>query len=168
MTDIELLPLPTPNGDYTNPYDGDDLENYARANVARATEPLKAEIARLTEAMEFQSALTKNLLPYQDEAVASRAEIEALRAEVEAVWAAMPRDARYLDPPDGGCVPLHEQVRRMAADATRAERLAEALRGMMAEYEALHAEHDLGECQATVDARAALRDHNQEGVAGDP
>lgn len=63
---------------------------------------------------------------------AKDAEIEALRAEVEAVWAAMPRDARYLDPPDGGCVPLHEQVRRMAADATRAERLAEALRPLAA------------------------------------
>ena len=49
------------------------------------------------------------------------AEIERLRAEVAAVWSVMPSDARYLDPPDGGDVPLHEQVRRMAVDAARAE-----------------------------------------------
>lgn len=72
------------------------LREYARANVAHATAAQDAEIARLTEALEFQSALKKNLLPYQDEAVASRAEIEALRAEVAAQRAradAMAREA---------------------------------------------------------------------------
>ena len=91
------------------------------------------------------------------------AEIERLRAEVEAVWAAMPRDARYLDPPDGGCVPLHEQVRRMAADATRAERLAEALR--MIANQGPHYGPDgtykTWRHWAEI-ARAALRDHDQE------
>lgn len=37
-----------------------------------------------------------------------------------------------------------------------APELLEALRGMMAAYEELHARYDLGECQATVDARAAI------------
>lgn len=36
MSEIEMLPLPTPNGDYTNPYDGDDLENHASSCVAHA------------------------------------------------------------------------------------------------------------------------------------
>jgi len=63
-----------------------------------------------------------------------QAEIEALRAEVD-------------------------RVKCELMDAiTRAERLAKALRGMLAEYEALHAKYDLGECQATVDARAAIQD----------
>lgn len=38
----------------------------------------------------------------------------------------------------------------------RAERLAEALRDMLDEYGQLHAKFDLGECQATMNARAAL------------
>lgn len=84
------------------------LQAYARANVAHFTAPLQAEIEalradladymrianteatraeRLAEALEFRSALTKTLLPYQDEAVASRAEIKALRVDVEA-WKA--------------------------------------------------------------------------------
>ena len=40
MTDdklMMLLPLPEPNGSYTNPYDADDLTDYASANVERAT-----------------------------------------------------------------------------------------------------------------------------------
>src|SRR5690625_3012890 len=40
----------------------------------------------------------------------------------------------------------------------RAERLAEALREMLGEYEHLHAKFDLGDCQATMNARALLRD----------
>ena len=41
MTDIKLLPLPEPNGSYTNPYDSDDLTNYALANVLHHTAPLR-------------------------------------------------------------------------------------------------------------------------------
>lgn len=59
-----------------------DLADYMR--IAN-TEAARAD--RLEEALEFQSALTKSLLPYQDEAVASRAEIKALRVDVEA-WKA--------------------------------------------------------------------------------
>ena len=87
------------------------LREYARANVAHATAAQDAEIARLTEALEFQSALKKNLLPYQDEAVASRAEIEALRAEVGRAWKA------------------EDEWRRVAnTNGGRAERLAGALK----------------------------------------
>lgn len=35
------------------------------------------------------------------------------------LWALLPQTAAYLDPPDGGDVPLIEQLRRMAADAKR-------------------------------------------------
>lgn len=37
-----------------------------------------------------------------------------------------------------------------------APELLEALRGMLNEHERLHALFDLGDCQATVDARAAI------------
>lgn len=90
---------------------------------------------------------------------AQDAEIERLRTEVEAVWAAMPRDARYLDPPDGGCVPLHEQVRRMAADATRAERLAEALRGLLGDAVRRGMPED---DHSATEAQVALHEHEQE------
>lgn len=46
-SNVKLLPLPEPSGDYTNPYDGDGLENYARANVAHATAAKDAEIEAL-------------------------------------------------------------------------------------------------------------------------
>lgn len=106
--DVELLPLPKI---MQGKAIADIAMRYARANVLHHTAAQAAEIARLTEAFEFQSALTKNLLPYQDEAVASRAEIEALRAELDRV--------------------LGEHVRKRRALAkaeARAERLAEALR----------------------------------------
>lgn len=52
---------------------------------------------------------------------------DRLRAEIEAISAVIGTD-RYLDPPDGGDVPLSEQVRRMRAEneALRAE-LAEKM-----------------------------------------
>ena len=52
--ETDLLPLPEPNGSYTNPYDGDDLENYARANMA----PLKAEIEALRAEVERLRSMT--------------------------------------------------------------------------------------------------------------
>lgn len=105
---------------------------------------------------------------YERIAAAQAAEIERLRAEVGAVWAAMPRDARYLDPPDGGCVPLHEQVRRMAADATRAERLEEALREKADKWDRIGDEHGVRQFTGNDhklfanELRALLRDHDQE------
>lgn len=56
----------------------------------------------------------------------------------------------------GSEIVTHDQQLANARLIAAAPELLEALRGMMAEYEALHAEHDLGECQATVDARAAI------------
>jgi hypothetical protein len=64
----------------------------------------------------------------EDIALYPQSAIDGLLAEVDAVWQAMPNDARYLDPPDGGDVPLHEQVARMAAEAARASELEAALR----------------------------------------
>lgn len=90
----------------------------------------------------------------QPAAVEAEAVIERLRAEVEAVWAVMPRDSRYLDPPDGGDVPLHEQVRRMAADATRAERL-EAEREVIV-AEAMKYAGKSGRLEAKVDRLAEM------------
>ena len=51
----------------------------------------------------------------------------------------------------------HVAWARMAADRiAAAPELLEALRWMLNEYERLHALFDLGDCQATVDARAAI------------
>jgi chromosome segregation ATPase len=65
----DLPPLPEPNGSYTNPYDGDDLEAYAHARVAHAIAPLQAEIDTLRTRLE-------------DTVRDSTNKIEALRAEV--------------------------------------------------------------------------------------
>lgn len=78
--DVELLPLPEPNGSYTNPYDGDDIENYARANVEHHAEALRAEIERLRDDVGTATrmhAITREHL----EAAEARAErlAEALR-----------------------------------------------------------------------------------------
>ena len=43
----KLLPLPETNGSYTNPYDSDDLTNYALANVEHHTAAKDAEIEAL-------------------------------------------------------------------------------------------------------------------------
>lgn len=162
--DIELLPLPerfdctngnTPwcQGCYTmtpNEY-GDYVqwEDCERITAAQA-----AKIERLRAVRDS----------FQRVGIAAQDRADRLEAEVEAVWAAMPRDARYLDPPDGGCAPLHEQVRRMAADATRAERLADAMRAVVADMrewgepaKGAHVER----IQRRLDD--ALRDHDQEG-----
>ena len=47
-----------------------------------------------------------------------KAELLAARAELDAISAAIGTND-YLDPPDGGSVPLAEQVARMAKDAAR-------------------------------------------------
>lgn len=81
MTDPKLLPLPLPKGDVAGgglDWTDEEMQDYARDNVAHHTEALRGQ-------REFQAALIKELLPYQDEAVASRAEIETLRAEVVAL-----------------------------------------------------------------------------------
>ena len=50
-----------------------------------------------------------------------RAQLEAAEAEIRAVWQSMPVGRLYLDPPDGGDVPLHEQVRRMGEEVIAQE-----------------------------------------------
>lgn len=51
----------------------------------------------------------------------------ALQSQLDAVWAVMPKGSEFLDPPDGGDVPLSEQQRRVVAalDEARSQ-LAEA------------------------------------------
>ena len=58
--------------------------------------------------------------------VTLRAQLEAAEAEVRAIWDAMPATLRYLDLPDGGDVPLPEQVRRMGEDVVNQQARAEA------------------------------------------
>jgi len=74
-----------------------------------------------------------------------RAQLEAAEAEVRAIWDAMPATLRYLDLPDGGDVPLPEQVRRMGEDVVNQQARAEAAEALA---EARHVEmerlRDLG------------------------
>jgi hypothetical protein len=83
-----------------------------------------------------------------------------LRRELANVADALPNTARYLDPPDGGDVPIAEQVRRMGRD------LAEAL----AENAAVECHNaELGGLLANVrrelaKARAAVHGLTQDGL----
>ena len=82
MTDkIDLLPLPEDYDDTEGlwekcygPYSLEQMEDYARANVARAVEPLQAEIDALRTRLE-------------DTVRDSTNKIEALRAEQEVIVA---------------------------------------------------------------------------------
>lgn len=109
----DLLPLPHPTGNqivmrgddfqgdynfYVSAFTGDQLESYARANVAHAVAPLQAEIDALRTRLE-------------DTVRDSTNKIEALRAEV-AEWKRV----------------AAAQAELHGAAEARAERLAEALR----------------------------------------
>ena|SRR5690606_8521895 len=107
--DVELLPLPErvevdkhlPTGVRIYAYDANTLKNYARANVAHAIAPLQAEIDALRTRLE-------------DTVRDSTNKIEALRAEV-AEWKRVATAQAEL----------HDEAE------ARAERLAEALRGVL-------------------------------------
>lgn len=49
--------------------------------------------------------------------------------------------------------PLRAEVERLTAEV---ERLRECLQSMLDAYEELHAKYDLGDCEATIAARAAM------------
>lgn len=66
--------------------------------------------------IEQASELLRDALGVEVE-IKSAAPAPAVGAD--ALWALLPNSACYLDPPDGGDVPLIEQLRRMARDAGR-------------------------------------------------
>ncbi len=51
---------------------------------------------------------------------------------------------------------IEELRKQLAAEREKVQTLVDALKGMLDVYEELHARYDLGDCQATVDAQAAL------------
>lgn len=57
-TKVELLPLPLPSSDYPYAYDGDDMKNYALANVGHATARLQAEVEALRAEVERLKPMT--------------------------------------------------------------------------------------------------------------
>ena len=76
----------------------------------------KARFDEIKEAIAEHVDLNgKTLLTAVQEALAER---NALAREVDACAAALP-GPYYMDPPDGGDVPISEQVKRMARDAAR-------------------------------------------------
>jgi hypothetical protein len=81
----------------------------AAALIERGRQEMRAEVERLRGIVpEFLEKLNDELC----------AENERLRAEVEALRSLLP-GPYYMDPPDGGDVPIVEQMRRMAKDAER-------------------------------------------------
>lgn len=82
--------------------DRDDEPTGALLDRLRAAE---AEVERLRHDIERHIAIASEYAT----------ECERLRAELAEVATAIGSD-RYLDPPDGGSVPLSEQVRRMRAE----------------------------------------------------
>ena len=82
----------------------------------------KARFDEIKEAIAEHVDLNgKTLLTAVQEALAER---NALAREVDACAAALP-GPYYMDPPDGGDVPISEQVKRMARDAARIQWLDE-------------------------------------------
>lgn len=59
----------------------------------------------------------------RQELLCTTATADRLRDELNEVWKVLPADCAYMDPPDGGDVPLIEQLRRMAEDAWKYRQL---------------------------------------------
>jgi hypothetical protein len=88
----------------------------------------RALVETLKDYAEHPSSFT-DISPTEADAAADlidalMAERDALAREVDACAAALP-GPYYMDPPDGGDVPISEQVKRMARDAARIQWLDE-------------------------------------------
>ena len=102
-------------------YDADDFEvarvcypnRDADAAIIAACSP--ANMATILAHGEAQAAANERLTAECDEL---RRQLDEARAEREAMANVLP-GVYYMDPPDGGSVPLGKQVRRMAMDAAR-------------------------------------------------
>ena len=93
MTNTKLLPLPEPNGSYTNPYDSDDLENYALVNM----EPLLAEIEALrAEAARLRRSLHEAVVHGNRQSGRAERLTEALREAADMLLADYPETAKRL------------------------------------------------------------------------
>lgn len=110
--EIDLPPLPEPNGSYTNPYDGDDLENYARAVAEHSVAARDAEIERLKVVAHgfvdeiaardaeiaherwLREQAENRCVAVEDQREALRMENEALRAEVKSLQTFARRSSR--------------------------------------------------------------------------
>ena len=70
----------------------------------------------------FEALIDRNDEPTRallDRLAEREAECERLRADLDDCINVLPNTAYYLDPPDGGSVPIAEQLRRMGEDAAR-------------------------------------------------
>lgn len=91
-------------------------------DVPGLVERAKATATSAAEDGDFKQ-VTRTIVLLRDLAAA----LEALQAEVEAVSGAI-GSVRFMDPPDGGDVPIAEQVARMSAALTAAEAERDALK----------------------------------------
>lgn len=93
----------------------------ARALVNRLRDETGEVEVEMVEAADLIAALLDEVERLNSPVVLSEwqrlvAERDALAREVDACAAALP-GPYYMDPPDGGDVPISEQVKRMARDA---------------------------------------------------
>jgi anti-sigma factor ChrR (cupin superfamily) len=95
----------------------EQLTHESRIALAAAAEitRLRAEVERLTAVVKAANAQAEH---FERQWYLRGDEVEALRADAQAVAALLP-EPYYMDPPDGGSVTVIEQLRRMAADAAR-------------------------------------------------
>jgi anti-sigma factor ChrR (cupin superfamily) len=95
----------------------EQLTHESRIALAAAAEitRLRAEVERLTAVVKAANAQAEH---FERQWYLRGDEVEALRADAQAVAALLP-GPYYMDPPDGGSVTVIEQLRRMAADAAR-------------------------------------------------
>lgn len=147
-SDIELLPLPA---HFAHQHDNVKkiVREYAIANMAELADDRDDLLARLDASIDHGTKLGAAQQRCLDEVLEQRAEIEALRGEV-AEWKRVA----------SAQAELHGEAE------ARAERLAEALRGIR-DYDPVGGDAWLGAVELLQKkARAALRDHDQEGKDG--
>jgi len=99
--------------------DGVCIGDHVAASLACEAADMIAKLQGEVEALKLQGAAAE--LVHRETAttvLVQMAEVEALRADAQAVAALLP-GPYYMDPPDGGSVTVIEQLRRMAADAAR-------------------------------------------------
>lgn len=150
MTDIELLPLPNSGSGFYednvwhDAFSKRQMEAYARANVAHATEPLKAEIERLRAVRDS----------FQRVGIAAQARAERLAEEIDWIKSQPEGDRMFAEIEAAAKASFHrhrtscrgqvltradnyeshlvwatlEWAKRTNGAEQRAERLAEALR----------------------------------------
>ena len=112
--DIKLLPLPEPNYKWMG-YTTREAEAIARANVARATAPLQAEIEALRAKLREAWSAVDSKAGWEWKKRAEQAEVQAKRL-ADAIRAVVADMREWGEPAKGAHV---ERIQRRLDDALR-------------------------------------------------